>query len=142
MQESSRANELKNLGNELFLKQEYNKAIQYYTEAIVIIQVLIKCQEEDNTQSIFYSNRGKAYKMLKRINEAYNDSLQAIELDDKNIKAHLICGQMLCEKGKNEELKKIDMAIVRLTKGTSIVVIVCSSYPMCWVEEIGIREGA
>ena len=41
----------------------------------------------------------------------------AIELDDTNIKAHLICGQMLAEMAKNENgTEKLDNALNRMTK--------------------------
>ena len=49
--------------------------------------------------------------------KAYDDAKMAIELDDTNIKAHLICGQMLAEMAKNENgTEKLDNALNRMTK--------------------------
>ena len=38
---------------------------------------------------------------MNLLDEALKDAIQAIELDDKNIKAHLLCGQVLAEMGKS-----------------------------------------
>ncbi len=55
---------------------------------------------------------------MKEFDKAYKDSIQAIELDDKNIKAHLLCGQTLVEMGKNQKgTENIESAISKMTKG-------------------------
>lgn len=41
--------------------------------------------------------------MLGRYEEAAKDAQTAIDLDEKNIKAHLISGQILAELGKHDE---------------------------------------
>ena len=75
-------------------------------------------QEIDETQSVYFSNRARCYKILKELEKAYKDSIQAIELDDKNIKAHLLCGQTLVELGKNQKgTENIETAISKMTKG-------------------------
>jgi hypothetical protein len=66
--------------------------------------------------------------------------LQAVELDDKNIKAHLISGQILCEQGKFGDNKKIELAITRLTKGLLSNMWFNSKDPLRWAEKIRIRE--
>lgn len=44
-----------------------------------------------------------------------------MELDDKNIKGYLLCGQILCEQGKTEPgYSKIESGIRKLTKGANI----------------------
>jgi STIP1 family protein 1 len=45
----------------------------------------------------------------------------AIEMDDKNIKAHLLCGKVMAEIGKYEpSTNTIQTAITRLTKAYSL----------------------
>ena len=54
--------------------------------------------------------------------QAYEDANASIELDDKNVKAHLLCGQILAELGKREPgFDKLNKAIVRMQKGNRIV---------------------
>ena len=45
--------------------------------------------------SILYSNRARCYKALGQFNEALRDIQISIDLDDTNIKAYLIQGQLL-----------------------------------------------
>jgi len=85
----------------------------------------------NDTETVFYSNRARSYKMLKDYNKvrekykreiklykAYEDAKVAIELDDKNIKGYLLCGQILAEMGKTEEgFDKLNRAVSRMTKG-------------------------
>lgn len=57
---------------------------------------------------------------MKNFDQAYKDAVHAVELDDKNIKAHLLCGQTLIELGKNEKgTESIENAISKMTKGWS-----------------------
>ena len=51
--------------------------------------------------STLYSNRARCYKQLGRLEDALRDIQIAIDLDDQNIKAYLIQGQLLAEVGKN-----------------------------------------
>lgn len=49
---------------------------------------------------------------------ALKDAIQAIELDDSNIKAHLLCGQVMAEMGKSmSDTQHIQTSITRSTKG-------------------------
>ena len=67
---------------------------------------------------MFYSNRARCYKLIKDFEKANKDAVHAIELDDKNIKAHLLCGQTLVEIGKNQKgTDIIESAINKMTKG-------------------------
>ena len=75
-------------------------------------------------ESIFYTNRARCYKILQEYERAIKDTQSAIELDEKNVKAHLISGQVLAEIGKKEvNNSKIEMAISRLKKA----LLICSS---------------
>jgi len=72
----------KKIGNDYFKDGEYELALQYYTKAI----------EKNDTESVFFSNRARCFRNLGKIKEAYEDAKLAVELDDKNIKAHMLCG--------------------------------------------------
>jgi len=101
----------KKIGNDQYLKGQYKEAIESYTKAIEI----------NDTETVFFSNRARCYKQLKEFKKAYDDAKSAIELDDTNIKAHLICGQMLAELGKSEAgVEKINTALSRITKALTL----------------------
>jgi len=101
----------KKLGNELYQQKKYKDAIENYTKAIEI----------NDTETIFFSNRARCYKEIGEFKKAYDDAKHAVELDDKNIKAHLICGQMLAELGKSEPgLEKINTALNRMIKALTL----------------------
>jgi STIP1 family protein 1 len=44
---------------------------------------------------VFFSNRARVLKKINKLDEALEDAQVAVELDIQNIKAHLICGQIL-----------------------------------------------
>ncbi|KAL4466064.1 hypothetical protein ABPG74_004301 [Tetrahymena malaccensis] len=101
----------KQKGNEMFKQRYYDTALEYYTRAINI----------NPSQSIYYSNRGRCYKIKGDLKKAFEDAVQSIELDENNLKGQLLCGQVLCEMGKYEEgIHKIENGIKRLTKGLTL----------------------
>ena len=53
--------------------ENYKKAIEYFN----------KCIELDNTNAVYYHNRGCSYKSLNDINQAIKDISIAIELNNK-----------------------------------------------------------
>lgn len=54
---------------------------------------------------------------------ALKDAQEAIELDNDNIKGHLLCGQILAEIGKRtKDLRKVANAVTRLTKALTLCV--------------------
>ena len=59
--------------------------------------------------SVYFSNRAKCYKMKKKYEEALKDAEEACELEEKNIKAHYICGCILAELGKKDQ-KRLNKA--------------------------------
>lgn len=82
---------------------------------------------------MYYSNRARCHKMIERFKEGLEDAQRAIELDTKNIKAHLLMGECLCMLAKREkEYTKIDTAITRMTKGSpdSPALSLCASQEM------------
>lgn len=46
-----------------------------------------------------------------------------MELDNENIKGHLLCGQILAEVGKkNRDIRKVTNSVTRLTKALTLCV--------------------
>lgn len=110
---------LKEKGNEEFKNSNYTQAIHYYTQAIVSIT-----QQCSNDSSILYSNRAQCHRKLNNWKQCYEDALVAIEMQENNIKAHMLCGQALMELGKSDViLTSIENGLKRLTKAYSL----CSS---------------
>lgn len=72
------AEELKNEANEYFKKQQYEKAIALYTEAI----------ELDGTNAILYANRSFAHLRTESFGYALRDASKALELDRGYIKGY------------------------------------------------------
>jgi tetratricopeptide (TPR) repeat protein len=64
------------LGNEYYFKGEYNKAIEYFTEAVKL--------KPDNAK--YYNDRGISYDWLKEYEKAIVDHSKAIELEPDNAK--------------------------------------------------------
>jgi len=101
----------KKIGNEYYQKGNFEQALEHYTKAIEI----------NDTESVFFSNRARCYKQLKNYKKAYEDAVHAIELDETNIKAHLLCGQTLAEMSKAEPgIDKLTLALTRMTKALTL----------------------
>ena len=73
---------LNKLGNNYFNKGDFQQAIEFYTQAI----------ERNNKVSTFFSNRGRAFRSIKKAEDSLRDAQEAIELDESNIKAHYLMG--------------------------------------------------
>ena len=72
------AEELKELANQEFKAQNYNGAIELYTEAIKL----------DDKMAIYYGNRSIAYLKTECFGYALQDATKAIELDPKYVKGY------------------------------------------------------
>ncbi|KAG0471637.1 hypothetical protein HPP92_016183, partial [Vanilla planifolia] len=70
---------LKEKGNAAFKGKQWNKAVNFYTEAIKL----------NDSNATLYSNRAAAYLELGCFQQAEADCSQAIFLDKKNVKAYL-----------------------------------------------------
>ncbi|KAJ9442054.1 DnaJ-like protein subfamily C member 7-like protein [Diplonema papillatum] len=84
--------ELKKKGNEAYVEKDYATAIQFYTEAAET--------DEGKTSDVILVNRAAAHIALKDYASAQSDCKTALELNPKNVKAHLRMGKacwMLCE---------------------------------------------
>ncbi|KAH9603153.1 hypothetical protein KSS87_018599 [Heliosperma pusillum] len=70
---------LKEKGNSAYKGRQWNKAVNYYTEAIKL----------NDLNATYYSNRAAAYLELASFQKAEEDCSKAISLDKKNVKAYL-----------------------------------------------------
>ncbi|CAF0855024.1 unnamed protein product [Rotaria sordida] len=87
--------------NEAFVDDKYEEAYELYTKALT---------NDDKTDSHFTSKvlaaRAQCALKLKRYTDALNDSNNAIELDEKNMKAYLRKGTALYNQDLKEEALK------------------------------------
>lgn len=94
---------LKEKGNAAFKGKQWNKAVNYYSEAIKL----------NGTSATYYSNRAAAYLELGCFQQAEGDCSKTISLDKKNVKAYLRRGTareaLLCY---NEALQDFKHALV------------------------------
>ncbi|XP_010937490.2 outer envelope protein 64, mitochondrial [Elaeis guineensis] len=90
---------LKEKGNAAFKGRQWNKAVNFYSEAIKI----------NGTNATYYCNRAAAYLELGCFQQAEADCSQAILLDKKNVKAYLRRGtareMLLCYKEAAQDFK-------------------------------------
>merc|ERR1719195_464925 len=78
------ADDCKQRGNDHFQKQEYQLAVEAYSEAIVL----------SPRETSYWLNRCAAYRKLEQWAEAEHDAAQALELDPTNQKAWY--GRVVC----------------------------------------------
>ncbi|KAL8545428.1 hypothetical protein ACS0TY_005550 [Phlomoides rotata] len=71
------ANSEKELGNEFFKQKKFSEAVDCYSRSIAL-----------SPTAVAYANRAMAYIKLKRFQDAENDCTEALNLDDRYIKAY------------------------------------------------------
>ncbi|KAL2254184.1 UNVERIFIED_CONTAM: Mitochondrial import receptor subunit TOM70 [Sesamum indicum] len=86
------ANSEKELGNEFFKQKKFVDAIDCYSRSIAL-----------SPTAVAYANRAMAYIKLKRFQEAENDCTEALNLDDRYIKAYSRRSTARKELGKLKE---------------------------------------
>ncbi|CAK89202.1 unnamed protein product (macronuclear) [Paramecium tetraurelia] len=69
-------------GNQYMQQKLFKEAIIAYTQAINLY----------NKESIYYSNRAVAYRTIEDYVNVKKDALQALQLDNKNVRAYFILG--------------------------------------------------
>ena len=69
--QKAKAEELKKTGNEFFKKKDFEKAVEFYSQAI----------ELDPSNHIYYSNRAQAYRLLKLYGEANADYDRSLQIE-------------------------------------------------------------
>lgn len=67
----------KDLGNEYFKQRKFNEAIDCYSRSIAL-----------SPTAVAYANRAMAYLKIRRFKEAEDDCTEALNLDDRYIKAY------------------------------------------------------
>ncbi|CAD8123446.1 unnamed protein product [Paramecium sonneborni] len=77
--------EFKSQGNHYIKMKQYKKAIESYTQAINLY----------DHDSIYFSNRSVANKLLNRFQEAKQDAQQALKIDQFNSRAHFLYGTLI-----------------------------------------------
>ncbi|XP_009611910.1 uncharacterized protein [Nicotiana tomentosiformis] len=86
------ANSEKELGNEFFKQKKFKEAIICYSRSIAL-----------SPTAVAYANRAMAYLKIKRFQEAENDCTEALNLDDRYIKAYSRRSTARKELGKLKE---------------------------------------
>ncbi|XP_062144145.1 uncharacterized protein LOC133851646 isoform X2 [Alnus glutinosa] len=82
----------KELGNEYFKKKKFKEAIECYSRSIAL-----------SPTAVAYANRAMAYLKIKRFQEAEDDCTEALNLDDRYIKAYSRRATARKELGKYKE---------------------------------------
>ncbi|XP_059438126.1 uncharacterized protein LOC132170971 isoform X1 [Corylus avellana] len=82
----------KELGNEYFKQKKFKEAIECYSRSIAL-----------SPTAVAYANRAMAYLKIKRIQEAEDDCTEALNLDDRYIKAYSRRATARKELGKYKE---------------------------------------
>ncbi|XP_065355710.1 stress-induced-phosphoprotein 1 [Calliphora vicina] len=89
----SKAEEEKEMGNELFKKGDYSTAVKHYSEAI----------RRNPDDPKLYSNRAACYTKLAAFDLGLEDCEMCIKLDDKFIKGYIRKGKILQGMQKNSK---------------------------------------
>ena len=76
MSNTTNISEYRSQGNSHFSKKEFDKAIEFYTQAI----------EQDDNDKLSYSNRSVSYLNIGKYNDALNDSMKIIKIDVISLK--------------------------------------------------------
>lgn len=102
--EEKKPEEYKELGNEAFAKQDFTKAIEYYTKAI----------ELDSKNHVFFSNRSASYAGTKDWTKAVEDAKECIRLNPQFVKGYyrLATAQL--------EMEEYDLAQATIKQGLTL----------------------
>ncbi len=98
------ADELKLKGNEEFKLENFEKALEFYTQAIQIVR--------DNP--ILYTNRAQCYLKLKKYDEVLKDCEWALRAKETWTKAYILKGRALTL------MKKFDQALEEFNKAKEL----------------------
>ncbi|KAJ0914768.1 putative RNA-polymerase II-associated protein [Helianthus annuus] len=89
------ANSEKELGNDFFKQRKYKEAVECYSRSLAL-----------SPTAVAYANRAMAYLKLKRFQEAEDDCTEALNLDDRYIKAYSRRSTARKELGKLKDSKE------------------------------------
>lgn len=92
----------KDLGNEYFKQRKFNEAIECYSRSIAL-----------SPTAVAYANRAMAYLKIRRFKEAEDDCTEALNLDDRYIKAYSRRATARKELGKlRDALEDVEFALM------------------------------
>eukprot|EP00240_Pyramimonas_obovata_P013701 CAMPEP_0118933648 /NCGR_PEP_ID=MMETSP1169-20130426/12108_1 /TAXON_ID=36882 /ORGANISM="Pyramimonas obovata, Strain CCMP722" /LENGTH=251 /DNA_ID=CAMNT_0006876439 /DNA_START=82 /DNA_END=834 /DNA_ORIENTATION=+ len=100
----SKFQQLKERGNALFQRKQYDQALEWYTKAIA----------EDGTVHAVYTNRAAAYFNLGKFQESLQDAEKSVELEPKWTKGYYRIGMVHLELGDPHK------SIEAFTKGMDV----------------------
>ena len=99
------------LGNDLFKKKEYSKAIMAYSTELT----------EHSDDHLLISNRAEAFLKLGQYTEAYHDALNVTQLCDTDVKGHYRLGRALTGLDRFEEARTSLETAYRLDRSNRAV---------------------
>ena len=91
--DKAKANELKDLGNAAYTREDLQGSISYFTDAIAL----------DSTNHVFFSNRSASYLKLGQIEKALEDARKCISMNPSWGNGYSRLGQALIEAGNPTE---------------------------------------
>ncbi|KAH7678624.1 TPR-like protein [Dioscorea alata] len=138
----------KELGNEYFKQRKFNEAIDCYSRSIAL-----------RPTSVAFANRAMAYLKVKRYEDAENDCTEALNFDDRYVKAYSRRATARRELGKlksslqdaefamrlepnNQELKKQHMETKSLLEKENNEKISSSSVPIKEISSVRLVNGS
>ncbi|KAJ5067860.1 tpr repeat containing protein [Anaeramoeba ignava] len=102
--DKEKSEEAKKKGNEFFNDGNFEKALEFYTEAIKM----------DPENPILFSNRAAAYTKLSLFDYGLRDCNKSIQIDPKFVKSYTRKGTILNLKGEKEEAKGMFEFVLKL----------------------------
>ncbi|CAD8077963.1 unnamed protein product [Paramecium primaurelia] len=93
-------------GNQYMQQKLFKEAIIAYTQAINLY----------NKESIYYSNRAVAYRTLSDYTNVKKDAMQALQLDNKNVRAYFVLGTVYLILGQQ------DKCLIQATDGVNFLI--------------------
>uniref|UniRef100_A0A182QP00 Uncharacterized protein n=1 Tax=Anopheles farauti TaxID=69004 RepID=A0A182QP00_9DIPT len=108
----TKADELKQQGNELFKQGEHNRSVQFYTKALRLCP--LDCKE---ARAILYANRAAAKAKLDRKPSALEDCSKALEYNPNYLKALLRRASLYEETDKLDESLEDYRKVLELEPG-------------------------
>eukprot|EP00919_Chromeraceae_sp_WS-2016_P016122 GHVR01038531.1.p1 GENE.GHVR01038531.1~~GHVR01038531.1.p1 ORF type:complete len:169 (-),score=40.10 GHVR01038531.1:99-554(-) len=87
------AEELKKQGNDYFSNGNYDKAVEFYSKAIMA----------NNSNHIYYTNRALCNLKLRNYDAVVEDARRALNLEKDSLKANYLLGKSLVELGEVDD---------------------------------------
>ncbi|CAD8094277.1 unnamed protein product [Paramecium sonneborni] len=85
--------QFKEKGNQYMQQKQFKEAIIAYTQAINLY----------DKESIYYSNRAVAYRTVQDYDNVKKDAMQALQLDNRNVRAYFVLGTIYLILGQQDK---------------------------------------